>query len=200
MRSSQDRILQIVTFSHFYFKMLLTKAKPWNSHKFTIFSKTVKSAINTLPFYSCWTCHVTGGERMGKGKKHPLQHPGRYLCEDVQDRGLYYPKQCMVQCHIAYSVSRYTAYDSWWRQKNVDCLPWLIWHPYSNFADEFIFKHKIPPEQHKNILITFLHLPYKRNLLQPPTHITQCNGLMNWRIWSSQVLILVARMLSPHFQ
>jgi hypothetical protein len=101
----------------------------------------VKSAINTLPFYFCWTCRVTGVERMGKGKKHPLQHPRRYLCKNVQVRGLYYPKQCMAQCHIAYSVSRHTAYGSRWRQKNVDYLPWLNWHPYSNFVDEFIFKH-----------------------------------------------------------
>lgn len=109
MCSSHDRILQILTFSYFYFKLLLKTAKLWNSHKFTIFSKTVKSAVNTPPCYSCWTCHVTRVERMGKGKKHPLQQPDRYLCEKVQDRGLYYPKQCMVQCHIAHSVSRHTA-------------------------------------------------------------------------------------------
>jgi hypothetical protein len=72
---SQDRNLQILAFSHHYLKLLLKTVKPWNSHNFTIFSKTVKSAINTIPSYSCWTCHAMGAARIGKDQKCPFQHP-----------------------------------------------------------------------------------------------------------------------------
>jgi hypothetical protein len=75
MRSSQDRILQILTFSYFYFKLLLKTAKPNNSHKFTVFSTSMKSAINTLPFYSCWTCPSHRDWDNGERQKTPTPVP-----------------------------------------------------------------------------------------------------------------------------
>ena len=81
----------------------------------------------------------------------------------------------------------------------IACHDWLGTHTVTLQMSSFS-STEIPPEHQKNMLIMFLHIQYNRTLLQSPIHITQCNGLMNWRIWTSPVLIQVTRMLSPHFQ
>lgn len=69
MHSSQDRILQILILAIFILNCYL-KQQNRGTHTSLQYLAQLWNLQSTHYFYSCWTCHVTAAERIGKGKKN----------------------------------------------------------------------------------------------------------------------------------